>query len=255
MRPTVSLPVVALLVAACGGSLRAPPPDRSRAIANASCQREPLARAPLPGETGVYRAGPLTLSIGEDLAQIIPRQLARPQGSEAIALVSGNQPVTVRVAPSSPALLALQFTPKSATTDRVAAVRFPACGSPRHRFGGGILFAGHGCAQLEVRTATAPAARMLIPVGNSLRGCPATKPAASLPSSVLPFLGIACRMANSIRCDRIGVGVTLTRAATLVGVTIAGRLVTLSPPSPVAVSGWGTCTAKAPTTGRCACAP
>ena len=72
---------------------------------------------------------------------------------------------------------------------------------------------------------------MLIPIGSSLRGCPATKPAASLPSSALPFLGIACRVANSIRCDRIGVGVTLTRAAPLVVVRIVGRLVTLSPPS------------------------
>ena len=231
MRLTVSLVVLALLAPACGASHRPTRPDPSDAITNASCRDEPLARAPLPGETGVYRAGPLILSVGEDLAQIPRRQLARPQGSEAIALVSGNQPVTVRIAPGSRALLALQFTPKSGTTDRVAAVRFPACRTAAHRFGGGILFTGSGCARLTVGTATAPASTMLIPIGNSERGCAATKSAASLPSSALPFLGIACRVANSIRCDRIGVGVTLTHPATLVVVRIAGRLVTLSPPS------------------------
>jgi hypothetical protein len=152
MRLTVSLAVAALLVAACGASHRAPRLATSDATANPSCQREPLARAPLPGETGVYHAGPLTLSIGEDLAQIPRRQLAQPQGSKAIALVTGNQPVTVRITPSSRGLLALQFKPKSGMTDRVAAVRFPACGSARHRFGGGVLFVGGGCARLEVRT-------------------------------------------------------------------------------------------------------
>jgi hypothetical protein len=71
----------------------------------------------------VTRAGPLTLSIGEDLAQIPRRQLVQPQGSGAIAFVTGNQPVTVRIAPSSRGLLALRFTPDPAATDRVAAVR------------------------------------------------------------------------------------------------------------------------------------
>lgn len=66
----------------------------------------------------------------------------------------------------------------------------------------------------------------------NLKGCPALDTSASLPSSALPFLGTACGKANSIQCDRIGVGVTLDEVATLVVVRIAGRLVTLSPPDP-----------------------
>ena len=169
MRVVVSLVIVALLLSGCGGSRPAPAPTLRGAIASASCHSQPLARAPLAGEIGVCRAGPLTLSLGQDLAQIRNRHLAHPESDEAIALVTGG------------------------------------LGS---------------------------SSTMLIPIGNTLRGCPATEPFASLPASALPFLGVACGRPNSVRCDRIGVGVTLDRDATLIVVQVAGRLVTLSPPSP-----------------------
>lgn len=71
---------------------------------------------------------------------------------------------------------------------------------------------------------------MLIPIGNTLIGCAATRPTRTLGDAALPFLGVACPVGNSISCDRVGVGVHLRRAATLVVVRVAGRLVTLSPP-------------------------
>jgi hypothetical protein len=134
--------------------------------------------------------------------------------------------------------MALQFTrgfprvPNAVMTDGLRAVRFPACGTSAHRFYGGVLFVGRGCVRLSVTTANAPPSTMLLPIGSTLQGCPATDTLASLPASVLPFLGVACGQPNSIRCDRIGVGVGFDRAATLVVVQVAGRLVTLSPPTP-----------------------
>jgi len=199
---------------------------------------EGLARAPLSGESGVYRAGPLTLSIGEDLAQIPRGQLTQPMGSDAIALVTGDRPVVVRVHSTAHARMSLQFTPlltgnpNAVMSDGFPAVRFPACGRSAHRFGGGVLFTGRGCVRLLVTPARGPTSTMLIPIGDSLTGCPATDTPASLPATALPFLGIACGKPNSIQCDRIGVGVRLDEDATLVVVQIAGRLVTLSPPDP-----------------------
>ena len=236
MRPAALLAVLALLLSACGGSHRLASP--SPAIAIAGCVNEGLALAPLSGESGVYRAGPLTLSIGEDLAQIPRRQLAQPMGSEAIALITGDRPVLVRVHSAAHARMSLEFTPlfpghpNAVMSDGLPAVRFPACGRSAHRFGGGVLFTGRGCVRLDVTTAKGPPSTMLIPIGDSLKGCPAKDTSASLPSTSLPFLGIACGKANSIQCDRIGVGVTLDEDATLVVVRIAGRLVTLSPPGP-----------------------
>jgi hypothetical protein len=242
MRSVVSLAVLALLLAGCGGSHRSGGQRQSRTVANAGCVSEGLAAAPLSGESGVYRAGPVTLSIGEDLAQIPSQQLNQPMGSEAIALVTGDRPALVRVHAVSTARMSLQFTPlffghpNAVMSDGLPAVRFPACGRSEHRFGGGVLFAGRGCVRLDVTTANGPRSTMLIPIGDSLKGCPALDTSASLPSSALPFLGTACGKANSIQCDRIGVGVTLDEDATLVVVRIAGRLVTLSPPDPTGSS-------------------
>ena len=42
-----------------------------------------------------------------------------------------------------------------------------------------------------------------------------------------PSLGVACRVANSIACDRVGLAVWLRRPARAVTATIAGRPVTL----------------------------
>ena len=71
---------------------------------------------------------------------------------------------------------------------------------------------------------------MLIPIGNSLRGCPT--PRSRLGYAWSPFLGVACGKPDWMGCDRIGVGVHPTRPAVLVMVRVAGHLVTLSPPSP-----------------------
>ena len=72
---------------------------------------------------------------------------------------------------------------------------------------------------------------MLIPIGNTLRGCRFREPMQRLGAASTPFLGVACSGPNSTACDRVGIGVYLRRRATLVVAQIAGRLVTLSPPT------------------------
>lgn len=54
---------------------------------------------------------------------------------------------------------------------------------------------------------------------------------AELPSASFPYLGVRCRIANWASCDRIGVGVHLTRPAVRLVVRVAGHVVTLSPPT------------------------
>ena len=87
-----------------------------------------------------------------------------------------------------------------------------------------------GSALLHVTKTDGASLPLLIPIGNTLKGCPARAAHTRLPQSALPFLGVTCSQPNSIACDRVGVGVHLKAAATLVTVTVAGRLVTLSPP-------------------------
>lgn len=243
VRSLAIIAFVALMFVGCAGTSRTAATARNPAIPSASCAAEPLASAPLSGESGVYRAGAVTLSIGEDLAQLSDRDLSRPLGSEAIALVTAERPVVVRVERSSRARFSLQFTPygrghaSAVLSDGRAAVRFPVCGRT-HRFGGGVLFAGTGCVRLQVQSADQSSSSMLIPIGNSLRGCPATGDAARLPASALPFLGVACGKPNSIVCDRVGVGVAINPQATLIVVQLAGRLVALSPPNPPTSDLW-----------------
>jgi hypothetical protein len=213
MRRVVINVMTILAVAGCGA--RQHPSD----IPVAPCaQPRDLAAAPLPQEQGVYRAGPLTLAVGEDLAQMPPGR----SGSDAIVLVRGERAVTMTVMPDSRLRFALQFAGQAAST----AVRFPACGGRQHRFGGGITFAGPGCVQVEV----APGGEMLIPIGNSLRRCPNRLRSHRLSSRALPYLGVSCPVGNVITCDRVGVSVSLHRPAALVVVRLAGRTVTLSPP-------------------------
>jgi hypothetical protein len=45
-----------------------------------------------------------------------------------------------------------------------------------------------------------------------------------------PYVGVSCRTANSIACDRVGVAVWLKRPAVGVTATIAGQRLTLRPP-------------------------
>jgi hypothetical protein len=226
----------ALLCGACGGAARGSAPTTSEPAAVATCASEPLSAAPFPGETGVYRAGGLTIVVGEDLAQVTRSRLAGTSGSEAIAVAIGNRPVVLSVDAASRARFSLQFTPVrfGSAVPQIAdgrpVVRFAACGQAVHRFGGGVLFAGPGCARLHAREAGRPVLTMLIPIGNTLRGCPRPQVTAQLRLAAPPRLGVACPRANSIACDRVGIGVRLDRAAALVVVEVAGRLVTLSPP-------------------------
>jgi hypothetical protein len=186
---------------------------------------------------GVYRAGSLVLAVGDDLAQH-PAERAgrRTSGSEAIAVLIGRQPAVLSVDGALRARFSLQFTlygrghRSPVLSDGRAAVRFPACSGRLHRFGGGVLFKGAGCARLHVKQPGVPAVPMLIPIGNTLRGCPASGPVQTLGATTTPFLGVSCSLPNSIACNQVGVGVHLRRAATLVTVQLAGRLVTLSPP-------------------------
>lgn len=236
--PTIVLGALALLgVAGCGGAARPLSGQASRSLPTAGCVAEPLAGAPRPGEVGVYRAGPLTLAVGEDLAQHPEeRSGRRTSGSEAIVVLTAGRSAVLSVDGASRGRFSLQFTPTGrghpspTLSDGRAAVRFPACSGRLHRFGGGVLFKGTGCGRLRVEQRGRLAIPMLIPIGNTLIGCAATRPTRTLGDAALPFLGVACPVGNSIACDRVGVGVHLRRAATLVVVRVAGRLVTLSPP-------------------------
>ncbi len=233
----VACALTLLSVAGCGAARRLSRPA-SRSIPTAGCVAPgPVAPAPLPGEVGVYRAGPLILAAGDDLAQH-PQEWAgrRTSGSEAIAVLRGSQSVVLSVDRASRGRFSLQYTPygrghpSPVLSDGRAVVRFPACAGHLHRFYGAVLFKGRGCARLHVEQPGRPAMPMLIPIGSTLRACPSTGAMATLGAAATPLLGVACPVGNSIACDRVGIGVHLRRAATLVVVQVAGRLVTLSPP-------------------------
>jgi hypothetical protein len=185
---------------------------------------------------GVYRAGPLTLVAGDDLAQH-PEEWAgrRTSGSKAIVVLTGSRPAVLSVDRGSRGRFSLQFTPTGrghpspVLSDGRASVRFAACSGRPHRFGGAVLFKGIGCARLHVEQRGLAAIPMLIPIGNTLRYCAAMRPTRTLGEAALPFLGVSCPVGNSIACDRVGVGVHLRRTATLVVVQVAGRILTLSP--------------------------
>jgi hypothetical protein len=226
-------------LAGCGGGAAGPGPshgDRQRPVPSApapvvtaSCkQPRGLAQAPAPQETGVYRAGPLLLVTGEDLAQLPGGQARHGFGSDAIAVVNGRRPVLLSVDRAAPVDVSLRFGGRPVAPG--GAIRFPACGDRPHRFGGGFDLAGEGCARFHVSVAGARAQPLLIPVGNSLWGCPRKPAAEPLAPEIDPYLGVACRVANSIACDRVGVGVTFAAPAALVTVEVDGRLVTLNPP-------------------------
>jgi hypothetical protein len=129
-------------------------------------------------------------------------------------------------------------------SDGRAAVRFPACSGRLHRFGGGVLFKGRGCARLHVEQAGLAAIPMLVRIGNTQRGRQAP-PLQMLGATATPYLCVSCPFSNSIACDRVGVG-HLRRAATLVTVRVDGRLVTLSPPmDPPTICGSAICSTRA----------
>jgi hypothetical protein len=237
----VSLALAGALAASCAG----PPASRAGAtrpaahtsIPTMSCVHQPVAHAPLPQEVGVYHAGPLVLAVGQDLAQHPDESpWRRTSGSEAIAVLTGSQAVILSVDPRSRGRLSLAFPgpgPKHSSpviSDGLPAMRLPVCEGRVHRFGGGITYEGSGCARLNVTQAGQAPIPMLIPIGNTLRGCPSPSPLEPLGASATPFLGVSCSVPNSIACDRIGIGVHVSRAATLVVARVDGRLVTLSPP-------------------------
>lgn len=98
-------------LAGCSARTRRPG-QASQSLPAASCVPEPLARAPLPQEVGVYRAGPLTLVNGDDLAQH-PEEWAgrRTSGSKAIVVLTGSRPAVLSVDRGSRGRFSLQFTP------------------------------------------------------------------------------------------------------------------------------------------------
>ena len=182
----------------------------------------------MPQEVGVYRAGPLLLVTGQDLAQFPDPQLSRWSSTDAVAVVTGNRPITLSVDRAAPVDLSLRFGKRAA--DPGDAIRFPPCGGRLHRFGGAIRFWGKGCARFHVSVDGTAPQPLLLPIGNTLSGCPAARAPRRLQSTAFPFLGVVCGSPNSIACDRVGVGVNID-AATLVMVEVAGRFVTLSPPT------------------------
>jgi hypothetical protein len=232
--------VLAAVLAGCGGASHNADPAPVSAVApqhveSAGCGGPPAWKAPSPQETGVYRAGPVTLVVGEDLAQQPNGALAGGSGTDAIVVLTGDRRAMLRVDPGSAGRFSLQFVTPTSPSQAVngeAAVRFPACGQRVHRFIGGISFRGRGCVMLWVRVDGQRPIPMPIPIGDTLRGCPTEPSRRMLGAGAEPFLGVACHPANSVGCGRVGVGVALKPSAALVMVEIAGRLVTLTPPDP-----------------------
>jgi hypothetical protein len=226
---------LAVITTACGATGHRVPKAGTVAVAVADCPLPPVPAGPAVGEPGVYRAGPLTLVLGQDLAQVSRDMFGASEGPGGYAQVSGARPVVLSVDPASRRRLGLQFTALSGYGRGLGAVRFPACtGRPRPR--GGLRFAGMlalhapGCVRLHVRAYGEPAAPLIIPVGNSLAGCPPSSGATRLPDASFPYLGVGCGVANRIGCDRVRIGVHLRRAAVLVTVQVEGRVIALSPP-------------------------
>jgi hypothetical protein len=187
--------------------------------------------APLPQEPGVYRAGPLTLVLGQDPAQLPAAQLKQMySGSKAIAVVHGHAPVLLSVDPVSRQRADVQFDPRRGRTAEAAL--FPGCGTRMRRVMGGVDYNGPGCVRMHATVSGPVGTRsypLLIPVGNTLRGCPAVS--ALPPAGVGQItVGVACPVPSSVRCDRVGVGVEAPPSATLVTAFVGGRLVTLNPP-------------------------
>lgn len=111
MRRVAVIAGFAAICGACGGAQHGPASPTSEPVAVTTCASPPLSDAPLPGETGVYRAGEPTLAVGEDLAQVTGSRLAGTSGSDTIAVAIGNRPVVLTVDPASRARFSLQFTP------------------------------------------------------------------------------------------------------------------------------------------------
>jgi hypothetical protein len=86
--------------------------------------------------------------------------------------------------------------------------------------------------------AAEPLSAAPLPQETTLHGCPNASAGTQLSRASLPFLGVSCRVPNSIACDRVGIGVRLDRPATLVTVQLAGRLISLTPPSDPPDSLW-----------------
>jgi len=65
--------LLAVLLTGCAGATYVSlptPPALPRHLGSATCVGRAVVNAPLPQEVGVYRAGPLTLVVGEDLAPV-----------------------------------------------------------------------------------------------------------------------------------------------------------------------------------------
>jgi hypothetical protein len=227
---------VAAVVAGCGAGRHGPAPARSSSpspsrhtrVGQAQCLGGPAAPRVGANTPGVFGAGPLRMVLYRDPAQVSVAEVRQGEGGlAAYVTVTGPRPATLSVDPASQRRLGLAFTPMSGYGPGLSAVRFPPC--PRaHVIGGTLSVHAAGCARLLVSSAANRPQPILVPVGNSLAGCPAVS--GQLPSASFPYLGIRCHIANWAGCDRIGVGVHLPRPAVLVTVQVDGHLVTLSPP-------------------------
>ena len=110
------LAILGAAAAGCAGPLTP--------VASVSCEQpRSLGKASLPQEIGVYRAGPLLLITGDDLAQRPDGQIRQGSGVDAIAVVRSNRPVTLSVDHAAPVRVALQFAGPAAGPGY--AIRFP----------------------------------------------------------------------------------------------------------------------------------
>ncbi len=220
-----------MLAAGCGGSRHPRAGARATPVAEARCLGGPAPPKITPSTLGVFRVGSMTLVLYRDPAQTSVAEFRRwNEGVGASVTVSGPRPVTLRVDPGSRRQLGLQFTDMSGYGPGLSAVRFGPCPG-RQAIGGMLAVHARGCARLHVSASGTPALPLLLPIDNSLAGCPQSGGAARLPSASFPYLGIACRVPNAARCDRVRIGVHLARPAILVTVQVAGHVVTLSPPT------------------------
>jgi hypothetical protein len=218
------------LMAGCGGSRHALARSHTTPVGAARCLGGPAPPRVTADTLGVFRAGPLKLVLYRDPAQVsLAQAQAGGEGVAASVTVSGRRPVILRVDAGSQRRLGLQFTDMSGYGPGLSAVRFPPCPGGQ-AIGGMLAVRAAGCVALRVSTPAMRPLPLLMPIGNGLSGCPRSGSAARLPSASFPYLGIACRIANWARCNRIRIGVHLSRPAILVTVQVDGHLVTLSPP-------------------------
>ncbi len=160
--------------------------------------------------------------------------------SEAVVRVAAGSQATLAVASAQRSSVALIYGRRARNQDRPGApgayrvadgdpsVTFRACPQADTDFLGGIVVAGPRCLAMTVTSPGRRSAHLRLAFGKD--SCAAATRLADRGQGYLrrdPQLGVACSKANSIACDRVGVGVWLKQPAKRVTATINGRALLL----------------------------